>query len=692
MAPLNRQTELMEKARNGATFDANKLACIIYNGEEVVRCRREAFKRVEEATGCSDPSKLPIFYANTDREALYLGGAEAGTAAFVDGIRNKHDFFDSVDQRYTLSNCTPYGLHYMMFLPTIELQGSKEQVEYWAPLAKQGKICGCYLQTELAHGTFVRGMETTATLDIGRDEFVINSPALTSAKFWPGAMASSCTHGILMARLIIQGIDYGVHAFIMPLRNLDDFKPVPGAEFGDLGMKMGYNGTTNGYAMFRNVRIPRNYLLMRNVKVTRDGTYTRAQHDKTSYLTMLHARAVIAANSGFKLAQAATIATRYSVVREQGAGFNGEATGDGSELPIIRYRSQNFRLFTIISRAYAIHFTGRKLQGLADSLKSIMPKNDFGSMALYHVLLAGYKAWNTQIAADGAEDARKACGGHGFALTSGLPSIVAEATAPATFEGENYVMYQQVGRFLVKCWKALKAGGQIDRRLNTIRRGFDQLFSKSLPQQCQAAGSHFLDVHVQVSIFQHRAFSVLDKCSEGLEQAEKAGLKPVDAWNKHMMDAIAAGRGYMELLVLEDFIEGVEATRLVDQAVHTALSRLRSIFALTTIAHPQSYDAISFVAHGYLDASQMKDIRGCIDGVLDELLPDAIALTDAWDFTDASLSSAIGQYDGNVYETLMSWTRQMPINKNLDSNQGTCKYAWERWIKPALSPELRTRL
>ena len=36
-------------------------------------------------------------------------------------------------------------------------------------------------------GTFIRGLETTATYDPATEEFIINSPTLTSMKFWPGA-------------------------------------------------------------------------------------------------------------------------------------------------------------------------------------------------------------------------------------------------------------------------------------------------------------------------------------------------------------------------------------------------------------------------------------------------------------------------------------------------------------------------
>ncbi len=96
-------------------------------------------------------------------------------------------------------------------------------------------MTGSYTQTELAHGTFVGGIETTATLDKETDEFIIHSPTLTSIKYWPGAIGFASSHTILMARMIIDGKDLGIHAFVLQLRSLDDFKPMPGIELGDIG-------------------------------------------------------------------------------------------------------------------------------------------------------------------------------------------------------------------------------------------------------------------------------------------------------------------------------------------------------------------------------------------------------------------------------------------------------------------------
>ncbi|KAI8294061.1 Peroxisomal acyl-coenzyme A oxidase 1 [Colletotrichum sp. SAR 10_98] len=131
-----------------------------------------------------------------------------------------------------------------------------------------------------------------------------------------------------------------------------------------------------------------------------------------------------------------------------------------------------------------------------------------------------------------------------------------------------------------------------------------------------------------------------------------------------------------------EFITAVE--KVEDEEVKGVLERLRSVFALSTIVNPQSADALTFVEDGFLSEEQLDEIRHTLRRLLDELLPDAIGLTDAWDFTDAGLGSAIGRKDGEAYETLMSWTRQLPINKMVMRNGGVHLEAWKKYIRPAL--------
>ena len=98
-----------------------------------------------------------------------------------------------------------------MFIPTLLSQATPEQQSDWLPKAMKLELIGTYAQTELGHGTFVRGLQTTATYDKQRSEFIIHSPVLTATKWWPGGLGKTATHVVAMARLFIDGRDYGPH-------------------------------------------------------------------------------------------------------------------------------------------------------------------------------------------------------------------------------------------------------------------------------------------------------------------------------------------------------------------------------------------------------------------------------------------------------------------------------------------------
>jgi acyl-CoA oxidase len=123
------------------------------------------------------------------------------------------------------------------------------------------------LQTELGHGTFVRGLETTATYDERTQEFVLHSPTLTAYKWWPGGLGHTANYAVVMAQLYSKGKCHGVHPFIVQLRNEDTHMPMPGIKIGEIGTKLGMNGTNNGFLGFEKVRIPRMQMLMKNSQV-----------------------------------------------------------------------------------------------------------------------------------------------------------------------------------------------------------------------------------------------------------------------------------------------------------------------------------------------------------------------------------------------------------------------------------------
>ena len=146
-----------------------------------------------------------------------------------------------------LPDGNPLGLHFAMFMPTILGQvkvphtctcrwqscnlcfskGTMEQQD-WLGRAFNLEIIGTYAQTELGHGTFIRGLETTATYDATTQEFVLNSPTLSSYKWWPGGLGQTANYAVVMAQLVTGGVRRGPHAFMVQLREEMTHKPLKG--------------------------------------------------------------------------------------------------------------------------------------------------------------------------------------------------------------------------------------------------------------------------------------------------------------------------------------------------------------------------------------------------------------------------------------------------------------------------------
>ena len=368
---------------------------------------------------------------------------------------------------YALADDLPLALHWIMFVPNIKSLCDEEQQAQWLPLCRDWRMIGCYAQTEIGHGSNVRALETTATFlpeSRGGDKggsFMIHSPTITSYKAWPGTLGRNANHAMVIARLIDgEGVDRGVHNFLVPLRSMKDHTMLPGVETGDLGPKIGYNTMDNGFACFKNVVIPRRNMAMRFANVDEHGHYSKKQvsdaASKISYITMMQVRAHIADNAGKALAKACTIVIRYSAVRRQGYSDSDEAT----ENQILDYRQQQHRLFPLLANSYCFFFTGKvllkNLKAIENRLLTNQPVNKV-QVADIHASSSALKSYTTMITADGIEDCRKACGGHGFLQASGLPELFTTYLQNPTVEGDNHMLPQQVVKVLLKVVQAVQS-------------------------------------------------------------------------------------------------------------------------------------------------------------------------------------------------------------------------------------------
>lgn len=71
----------------------------------------------------------------------------------------------------------------------------------------------------LAAGNNAVEMQTTATFDQDRDEFIIHTPTTLAQKYWITNSAVHAKFAVVFAQLHIGSTNHGIHGFLTRIRN-----------------------------------------------------------------------------------------------------------------------------------------------------------------------------------------------------------------------------------------------------------------------------------------------------------------------------------------------------------------------------------------------------------------------------------------------------------------------------------------
>ncbi|XP_053690484.1 probable peroxisomal acyl-coenzyme A oxidase 1 [Sabethes cyaneus] len=560
---------------------------------------------------------------------------------------------------------SPLRLHFVMFIPAIIGQGTAEQQQKWLGRALNCEIIGTYAQTELGHGTFLRGLETTATFDERTDEIVLNSPSLTAYKWWPGALAQTVNYCIVMAQLYSKGKRYGVHAFLVQVRDEETHMPLPGLEIGDIGHKMGFKGVNNGYLGFKHYRIPRSNMLMRNAQLLPDGTYVKPVTPVLTYGTMVFVRVIIVSQMAQNLARAATIAIRYSCVRRQSV-INPEQP----EVQVIDHLTQQEKLLPQVAKAIALKLTADNLWQMYQETTSDLNSGKLDRLPELHAIACCLKFVSTFDAAKGIEVCRLACGGHGYLSSANFMTFYTVATAASTYEGENTVLLLQTARYLIKMWNDALKG----RKLTPTVQYLAAYVGKASKQIAWSDS-----IPVIVTAFQAIAANRLAQANAHIEQRKRAGLTAEEATNRTGLELVRAAELHGRAFVLQSVYE------LVELFCQTASAPLAEV--LRDLCKLVAYDEALKVAGDLMRFTTMSEsdfvrLQQLYEATLVAIRPNAVGIVDAFDYPDFVLGSALGAYDGNVYERLLEDAKKSPLN------QEPVNKTFELYLKPFMRGKL----
>jgi len=656
---------MLDEERSHASFETELMTDVLCGGQEGTKRRRFIMGPLK---GIDNSDKYNM--TRSEQMSKHLEDFIGMHKPYIEsGFIPRRDEVGWMSEVAT--NSGPLMTHMGLFLPTIIGQASLEQQGWWLYRCLTFQIVGSYAQTELGHGSNVRGLQTVSDYDPATEEFVLNTPTLQSMKWWNSDIGCTATHATVYAQLRINGKEFGVHVFMLQVRD-ENHMPLPGIEIGDCGNKMGENGMDTGYMRLKDVRIPRQHMLEKRQHVDPDGTYVKHSKgggsDKLHYLTMMSARAGMVAIGGGKLSIASTIAARYSCVRQQGF-VEGE---DGTEAKIMDYQFQQYRIMKQIAIGYAIKFSGRWLQRKYDEVSG---KADAGEVpddiVETHASVAGLKGLVTKLVSDGIEDCRKCCGGHGYSLDSGIAALSVDYAWQATAEGDFVVMLLQTARFLLKCVAQARRGMSVPGFANYLSLYEDSNFSPSLPAFVASRPSvtkieDCFDLNRLLALFRHRAVVLVGEAEERIRHESFASS------SLYLVAAARAHCYYFLMSTFHDTITNFKAElprgetldgkdyviQTLDPKIKIVLERLFCLTCCINIIEGEGWG-------GLLPRKEITIIEAAVSRLLSLLRPETVALVDAFDFPDNVLNSTLGRSDGNVYEACYQAAVRCRLNREV---------------------------
>jgi acyl-CoA oxidase len=543
-----------------------------------------------------------------------------------------------------LSLMVKAGVQWGLFGGAVVALGTRRHHDTYLRDIISADLMGCFAMTETGHGSDVQQLRTTCAYDPETETFDLHTPHEAARKDYIGNAARDGRMAVVFAQLITGGRRYGVHAWLVPIRD-EHGKPLPGVTIGDDGHKAGLLGVDNGRLGFDHVTVPREMLLDRYGQVAPDGTYTSPiDNDVRRFFTMLgtlvRGRVVVGGAASAAAKSALTIAVRYGDARRQFA-----APGESREIALNDYLAHQRVLLVPLATTYALHFAQEELVTALHEVQTATEPADDRVQRELESRAAGLKAAQTWHATRTIQACREACGGAGYLAENRLPGLKADTDVFTTFEGDNTVLLQLVAKGLLTGYRdafgSLDGWGRATFVMEQVRemvlertaaRGLIQRLIDAVPGRDEEVA--LTDRGWHLALFEDREKHLLDGAIRRLRRGA-ADKQPFDIFNDVQDHVLETAEAHVDRVVLEAFVAGID--RAADPAARELLSAVCDLYALSTIEQHKGW----FLEHQRLTPARAKAVTAMVNDLLRQLRPRMRTLVDAFGIPDAWLDCAV---------------------------------------------------
>lgn len=528
---------------------------------------------------------------------------------------------------HDLSLVIKFGVQFGLWGMSILSLGTEKHYRKYLRRIGLLELPGCFAMTETHHGSNVKGLQTTATYNHADRTFTINTPTKYDRKEYIGNAANHGQMATVFAKLVIDDKDFGVNAFIVPLRD-ENMKVMPGVTIEDCGEKMGLNGVDNGIISFNNVVIPHENMLDKFASVNEAGEFeSPIPSDNRRFFTMLGT--LVGGRIGIPRSALAAAKTGLAIAIKYGDKRRQFGPENSAEVPILNYRMHQLRLMPYLANVYALHF------GLQYLTRRFI-KRTTEEMQEIEALAAGMKAYTTWNTRDTLQECREACGGKGYLSENRIDDLKNDTEIYTTFEGDNTVLMQltakqRLGEFR-KEFGEMNASTIINYVLGQAKTAITE---KNPFATRNTNETHLKDPAFHLQAFQYRERQILSTAARRFKKLIDDGLGAFDAANVMHPHMLHVAESYLDRVILEQFNNVVNET--VDEGIKEVLTRLYNLFALNKLDQNKGW----YLEQGYMEGVKTKAIRKMVSQLCWEIRQDAVPLVDAFAIPESCLAPIV---------------------------------------------------
>lgn len=195
--------------------------------------------------------------------------------------------------------------------------------------------------------------------------------------------------------------------------------------------------------------------------------------------------------------------------------------------------------------------------------------------------------------------------------------------------------------------------------------------------KCPAtSASDFSNPELILSAF---GFRVAYGIAQVAEQIDRHGR----TWNSMLVEISRISKAHCQFMLVRNFIVTLQSDESLSspsmRPINKALRTMASLFALNVMEK----ELAEFLTSGYLSSEQTVMLKSQVIHLLEEVRPNAVPLVDAFALPDYFLHSALGRYDGKVYEAYTKMAEGEPLNHTVVVD------GYEQYIKPLVHAGLK---